>query len=78
MNSIQLEYDKEVLEFMEKSGCIYGFPLPAVDSEFVRRPEASENVDEVLKIIIKSTMLFLSLVDSSFTFAVLRILLMKF
>ena len=34
MNSIQLEYDKEVLEFMEKSGCIYGFPLPAVDSEF--------------------------------------------
>lgn len=77
MNSIQLEYDKEVLEFMEKSGCIYGFPLPAVDSEFVHRPEASENVDEVLK-IIKSTMLFLSLVDSSFTFAVLKILLMKF
>lgn len=77
MNSIQLGYDKEVLEFMEKSGCIYGFPLPAVDSEFVCRPEASENVDEVLK-IIKSTMLFLSLLDSSFTFAVLKILLMKF
>ena len=77
MNSIQLGYDKEVLEFMEKSGCIYGFPLSAVDSEFVCRPEASENVDEVLK-IIKSTMLFLSLLDSSFTFAVLKILLMKF
>ena len=30
--------------------CIYGFPLPAVDSRFVRRPIDNENVDEVLKI----------------------------
>ena len=46
MNCIQLESDKEILEFMEKSECIYEFPLPAVDSKLVHRPVADENVDK--------------------------------
>ena len=50
MNSIQIESDKDVSEFMAMCQCIYGFPLPAIDSRFVRRPIDSENVDEVLQI----------------------------
>ena len=46
MNCIQLESDKEILEFIEKSECIYEFPLPAVDSKLVHRPVADENVDK--------------------------------
>ena len=50
MNSTQIESSKDVSEFMDMCQCIYGFPLPAVDSRFVRRPIDSENVDKVLKI----------------------------